>query len=385
VERVKIVVWDHIGNTLLGVRPWSSWAPSIQRWMLAEDPEAEAHAPSFDQLFADYDVDLQWFLGEMSGPGIFGTLVEDFAPAVRELTDAEQLMPAIADADYVVIHKQALPAAAVLGAERLRLLQHLGQDYRGVPMAAARERGIPVAATPLVNYIAVAEHVWALILNHLKRLPVLRQHIASKSYGADWSAVPHIGLARDSTLGLAGFGEIARPIARIAKAFDMPVLYWDIVRFPELEEQYGVTFVEWDELFRRSDILSVQLALNDQTAGIIGAREIDMMPPHALFINTARGKLVDQVALTTALEAGRLGGAALDVFFEEPLPHDDPLHALHENLDANVTLTPHIGWQSPWTWVRDSHEIWNNVLRSLRGEPIHYLVSETSSGSRSTP
>jgi phosphoglycerate dehydrogenase-like enzyme len=188
--------------------------------------------------------------------------------------------------------------------------------------------------------------------------------------------VPHIGLARDQTLGLLGFGEIARPIAKIAKAFEMPVLYWDIVRFPELEAEYGVTFVEWDEIFQRADILSVQLALNDQTAGIIGAREIDLMPPHALYINTARGKLVDQVALTRALEAGRLGGAALDVFFEEPLPHDDPLHALHEELDARVTLTPHIGWQSPWTWVRDSHEIWNNVLRSLRGEPIHYLVSE---------
>jgi phosphoglycerate dehydrogenase-like enzyme len=378
VERVKIVVWDNIGNTLLGVRPWSSWGPSIQRWMLAEDPEAEARAPSFEQLFAGYDVDLQWFLGEPSGPGIFGTLVEDFAPAVRELTDVEQLTPAIADADFVVIHKQALPAAAVLGAERLRLLQHLGQDYRGVPLAAARERGIPVAATPLVNYIAVAEHVWALILNHLKRLPALRQHIEAKAYGADWSAVPHIGLARDATLGLVGFGEIARPIARIARAFDMLVLYWDIVRFPELEAEYGVSFVEWDELFQRSDILSVQLALNDQTAGIIGAREIDLMPLHALFINTARGKLVDQVALTAALEAGRLGGAALDVFFEEPLPHDDPLHALHENLDTSVTLTPHIGWQSPWTWVRDSHEIWNNVLRSLGGEPIHFLVGESA-------
>jgi D-3-phosphoglycerate dehydrogenase len=346
--------------------------------MLAEDPEAKAHAPSFHELFAGYDVNLQWFLGEMSGPGIFGSLAQDFAPAVRELTNVEHLMPAVTEADFVVIHKQTLPAEAVLGAKRLRLLQHLGQDYRGLPMAAATERDIPVAATPLVNYIAVAEHVWALILNHLKRLPTLRRHIEAKAYGQDWSVVPHVGLARDSTLGLLGFGEIARPIARIAKAFDMPVLYWDIVRFPELEEEYGVTFVEWDELFQRSDILSVQLALNDQTAGIIGAREIGLMQPHALFINTARGKLVDQVALTAALQSGQLGGAALDVFFEEPLPHDDPLHALHEDPEANVTLTPHIGWQSPWTWVRDSHEIWHNVLRSLRGEPVHHLVSDVS-------
>lgn len=376
MEPVKIVVWDNIGNTLLGVRPWASWSPSIKEWMLAEDPAAEAHAPSFHGLFAGYEVDLQWFLGEAAGPGIFGSLAQDYEPAVRELTDAGQVTAAVADADFVVIHKQTLPAAAVLGAKRLKLLQHLGQDYRGLPVAAAQARGIPMAATPLVNYIAVAEHVWALILNHLKRLQILRRQIQSKSYGEDWGAIPHLGLARDQTLGLLGFGEIARPIAKIAKAFEMPVIYWDIVRFPELEEEYGVSYVEWDEVFRRSDILSVQLALNEQTAGIIGAREIGLMQPHALFINTARGKLVDQAALTAALQAGRLGGAALDVFFEEPLPPDDPLHDLHERPEANVTLTPHIGWQSPWTWVRDSHEIWNNVLRSLRGEPVHFSVPD---------
>ncbi|MDQ3412848.1 MAG: 2-hydroxyacid dehydrogenase [Chloroflexota bacterium] len=376
MDRIKIVVWDNIGNTLLGVRPWSSWSPSIQRWLIEEDPDAEVHAPSFAQLFAGHDVELHWFLGEMSGPGIFGSLADDFSHAVHELTDIHQLTGAIADADYVVIHKQTLPAGAVLGARRLRLLQHLGQDYRGVPMPAARERGIPVAATPLVNYIAVAEHVWALILNHLKRLHVLRGHIQAKTYGADWSAIPHIGLARDKTLGLLGFGEIARPIARIARAFEMPVISWDIARFPELEEEYDVTYVEWDEIFRQSDILSVQLALNERTAGIIGAREIGLMRPDALFINTARGKLVDQAALTGALRSGRLGGAALDVFVDEPFPYDDPLHALHERPDGRVTLTPHIGWQSPWTWVRDSHEIWHNVLRSLRGEPVQHLVSD---------
>ena len=372
---IKIVVWDNIGNTLLGVRPWASWAPSIKEWMLAEDPAGAEHAPGFADLFADYDVRLEWYSSAQTGPGIFGSLGDDFAHAVRPLAAVDQIVAACADADYVVIHKETLPPAAVSGAARLRLLQHLGQDYRGVPMAAAAERGIPVAATPLVNYIAVAEHVWALILNHEKRLPFLRQHIQAKTYGADWGTVPHIGLVRDQTLGLLGFGEIARPIARVAQAFDMRVIYWDIRRFPELEAEYGVEYVEWDELFQQSDVLSVQLALNDQTAGIIGVREIGLMKPTALFVNTARGKLVDQAALTAALREHRLGGAALDVFFEEPLPHDDALHTLHERPDGRVTLTPHIAWQSPWTWVRDSHEIWHNVLRSLRGEPLHHLVS----------
>ena len=371
---VKIVVWDNIGNSLLGVRPWASWSPMIQEWLLAEDPAGAAHAPSFGDLFADYDVDLRWFLANMTGPGIFGTLVEDFSFAVRPLNDPGDLAPEIEDADYVVIHKERLPADVLRRARRLKLLQHLGQDYRGVPLATARELGIPVAATPLVNYLAVAEHVWAFILNHFKRLPALRVHMQGRAYGDRWNMFPNLKLVRDHTLGLLGFGEIARPIARVARAFDMPTIYWDIARFPELEEEYGVTYVEWDEIFRRADVLSVQLALNEQTEGIVGEREIGLMKPDALFVNTARGKLVDQAALTRALAEGRLGGAALDVFAEEPLPPDDPLHDLHERLDANVTITPHLAWQSPWTWVRDSHEIWQNVLRSLRGEPIQHLV-----------
>jgi phosphoglycerate dehydrogenase-like enzyme len=100
------------------------------------------------------------------------------------------------------------------------------------------------------------------------------------------------------------------------------------------------------------------------------------MKPSTLFINTARGKLVDQPALTEALAAGRIGAVALDVFAEEPLPVDDPLLALHDREDTGerVTLTPHNAWQSPWTWVRDSQELWLNVRRSLRGEPVQHLV-----------
>jgi phosphoglycerate dehydrogenase-like enzyme len=273
-----------------------------------------------------------------------------------------------------VLHKERLPAEALERAGRLRLVQHLGQDARGVPLAAARARGIPVAATPLINYITVAEQVWAYILNWAKRLPALRFHMASRAYVDSWHGFPGTKYLGDLTLGLLGMGEIARPIARVARAFGMPVRYWDIERFPDLEAAYGMMFVEWDELFAESDVVSVQLALNPRTEGIVGAREIGLMKPTALFINTARGKLVDQPALTDALANGRIGAVALDVFAEEPLPPDDPLLALHDGADERVTLTPHNAWQSPWTWVRDSQELWLNVRRSLRGEPIEHLV-----------
>ena len=347
---IKIVVWDAVGNVLWGVRRWDEWSDHIKAHLLSEDADAITHAPSFEQIFADYPVEL------------------------CQVKSADELAAVIDDADFLVLHKVNVPGEVLQRGRQLRLIQHLGLDYRGVPVQIARAMGVPVAATPLVNYQVVAEHTWAFILNQLKQLPAQRVHMQQRAYFETWGTFPDIKPVRDLTLGLLGFGEIARPVARIARAFEMPVIYWDIVRFPELERQYGVEYVSWDAIFSRADVLSVHLALNDQTERIVGAREIALMKPTGLFVNTARGKLVDQAALVSALQAHKLGGAALDVFAEEPLPPDDPLHALHEQLPANVTLTPHSAWQSPWTWVRDSHGIWFNVLRQLRGEAIQYLV-----------
>ncbi|MCA9858386.1 MAG: hypothetical protein KC438_01620 [Thermomicrobiales bacterium] len=373
-ERIKIVVWDSIGNTVLGVRPWSSWDPQQVEHFLREDPAGPERAQSFDELFADYDVELIWFNSADEAYGAFGTLAEDYQGSLRLTKSVDEIAAEVADADYLVIHKHRFPAEALLNAEKLRLVQHLGQDYRGMPVDAARQLGIPAAATPLVNYITVAEHVWAFVLNWLKRLPFQRELMRSREYPSSWGLVPGVQYAADVTLGLLGLGEIARPIARYAQAFEMPAIYWDIQRFPELEERYNLRYVEWDEIFAQADILSVQLALNDQTQGIIGAREIGSMKPTSLFINTARGKLVDQPALTDAVAKHRIGGVALDVYYDEPLPIDDPLLDLHDLPGDRVTLTPHCAWQSPWTWVRDSQEIWFNVLRSLNDEPLEWLV-----------
>jgi phosphoglycerate dehydrogenase-like enzyme len=348
---ITVVVWDHVGNVLWGVRPWDEWTPHIQSRLLAEDPDAIAHAPSLAQIFQGYQLDL------------------------REVKTVGELAAVIAEADVLVVHKETVPPDVLRLGTRLRLIQHLGLDYRGIPVETASELGIPVAATPLVNYLAVAEHTWALILSSIKQLAGQRALMQGRGYHDSWGGYPNLRLARDMTLGLLGFGEIARPVARIAQAFEMRTIYWDITRFAQLEAQYGVEYVAWDELFRRADVVSVQLALNEQTHGCIGAREIGLMKPAALFVNTARGKLVDQAALVEALRAHRIGGAALDVFAEEPLPEDDPLHDLHEQQAYHVTLTPHSAWQSPWTWVRDSHGIWLNVIRLLRDEPIEYLVS----------
>src|SRR5215204_5846675 len=341
-ERVRIVVWDSIGNTLLGVRPWRSWDASVRETLLRENPAAESVALPLRTLLTGYDVDLTWFNSADAPYAPFGQLYADYEGSLRFTRSVDEIVGAIEDADFLVLHKERLPVEAIERAKRLRLIQHLGQDHRGVPLKTARARGIRVAATPLINYITVAEQVWAYILNWAKRLPSLRTHMTRRAHVDTWHGYPDTKYVGDLTLGLLGMGEIARPVARVAHAFGMPIRYWDIERFPELETAYGMEFVEWDELFASVDVLSVQLALTD------------------------------------ALAAGRIGAVALDVFAEEPLPVDDPLLDLHDRVGAGerVTLTPHNAWQSPWTWVRDSQELWLNVRRSLRGEPVQHLISQ---------
>jgi Phosphoglycerate dehydrogenase and related dehydrogenases len=349
---INIAVWDTIGNVLLGVRLRKNHDGEWQKRLTHDDAAAIDSAPQFEELFAGYEVTL------------------------HEVNTLAELEAIIAEVDYLVLHKEQVTPAVLARGKKLRLIQHLGQDYRGVPMATARAMRVPVCATPLINYEAVAEHAWALLLNHYKQMPQQRIQIERRLYRErGWGAtVPNVRLAQDHTLGLLGFGEIARPMARFAHAFQMKAIYWDKLRFVDLEDPYHVEYVEWDQLFRRSDVLSIHIPIKPETEKIIGAREIGLMKPDAFFINTARGKLVDQAALVDALKNHRLGGAGLDVMQVEPLPADDPLHNLHEDLSCNVTLTSHSAWQGPWTWVRDSLNIWMNVLHSLRGEPLQYVV-----------
>lgn len=379
MSRIKVVVWDNIGNTILGMRAWEGWSAGVRARFAEERSASGTEVIALANLFSDQELDLVWLYDPVKSQRGFTALFDEYRQSLRAVTGPDDVAEALADADFLILHKETLPPRALEGASRLKLIQHLGMDYRGVPIDAAQRHGIPVAATPLINYSAVAEHVWALILAHLKRLRDQQEYMISRAYVQEWGAYhPDVQILSDLTLGLLGMGEIARPVARVARAFGMRAVYWDIQRFPDLEEQLDLECLEWEQVFEQSDVLSVQLALNEHTERIIGAREFSLMKPTSLFVNTARGRLVDQDALIDALRSRAIGGAALDVFEEEPLPPDSPLHELHEDARNNVILTPHSAAQGPWTWVRDSQELWYNVKRALNREPLRHLVSTES-------
>ena len=162
MSKINIIVWDAVGNVTTGMKEWAEWAPAHQQHMLAEDPDAIKHSPSIAQVLEGHDY------------------VVHYAHNVEEVSEH------IEQADFLIVHKNILPADVLRRGRRLRLVQHLGLDYRGIPMDAARELGVPVAATPLVNYLAVAEHAWALILNHLKQMPQQRARQAFNQRTVAW-------------------------------------------------------------------------------------------------------------------------------------------------------------------------------------------------------
>jgi glyoxylate reductase/D-3-phosphoglycerate dehydrogenase len=183
---------------------------------------------------------------------------------------------------------------------------------------------------------------------------------------------PTVHEVRDKVLGIVGLGTIGKKVARLALAFGMVVHYYDIARLSEAEEDaLGVRFRLLPEILRGSDILSLHVPLNESTRRMIGAAELAVMKPSAIIVNTSRGPVIDEKALTAVLAAGKLFGAGLDVFDEEPTPPDNPLLKLD-----NVILTAHLAgptFESNITRLRNGFD---NVQRVARGEPALWVVPE---------
>ncbi|MGZ5146754.1 MAG: NAD(P)-dependent oxidoreductase, partial [Burkholderiales bacterium] len=178
------------------------------------------------------------------------------------------------------------------------------------------------------------------------------------------------------TLGLLGLGRQGRNMVPVAKALGMEVIAWSQNLTAETAAQFGARRVEKDELFKSSDVLSVHLVLGDRSRGLVGARELALMKPSAILINTARGPIVDEAALVNALRERRIYGAGLDVYDHEPLPDDHVLRSL-----PNVVLTPHLGYAVREFFQKAYGDTVENIAAFLSGKPIRILTPERNDSS----
>jgi glycerate dehydrogenase len=245
----------------------------------------------------------------------------------------------IHDADVVLLNKLDLTRELLRGAPRLKLVALAATGTNNVDLIAARELGIGVCNVRAYCTASVVQHVWGLILSLTQHVYEFSRLSKDGSWARDeaGAVLSHpIRELHGRIFGVVGWGELGRGAARIAEAFGMRV---KIANRPGSTPQSGR--VPLDELLATADILSLHCPLNDATRGLIGARELKLMKPDALLINTARGALIDGAALAAALKAGRLGGAGIDVLPLEPPRDDEPL------LDGkipNLLVTPHVAW-----------------------------------------
>ena len=271
-------------------------------------------------------------------------------------TDDSLTAERIRDADVVLLNKLELNRPLLLGAGNLKLIALAATGTNNIDLAAARERGIGVCNVRAYCTASVVQHVWGLILSLTQHVYEFSQASMNGAWARDESSavLSHpIRELKGRVFGVVGWGELGRGAARIAEAFGMRVIVADR---PGGAPQSGR--VPLDQLLAAADVVSLHCPLNDATRGLIGARELALMKPDALLVNTARGALVDGAALAAALKAGRLGGAGIDV-----LPHEPPLDGepLIDSEIPNLLVTPHIAWAAREARQRCLDEMAANV------------------------
>jgi phosphoglycerate dehydrogenase-like enzyme len=281
------------------------------------------------------------------------------------LTDEDQVAGRLADFDVVFAMRERTPFPRSLLARlpRLRLLATTGTRNAAIDLAAATELGITVSGTGGSNS-ATAELAWALILGLVRHVPAEDASIRA----GGWQHTIGTDLA-GATLGVLGLGRLGTRVVAVGLAFGMDAIAWSQNLTDERAAASGVRRVEREELFRQADVLSIHLVLSERTRGLVGAAELALMKPTAYLVNTSRGPIVDEAALIEHLREGRIAGAALDVYDNEPLAADHPLRSL-----PNTVVTPHVGYVSEGTYRIFFAEAAENIGAFLAGRPVRQLM-----------
>ncbi len=299
---------------------------------------------------------------------------EDVADRLRPLADVVRVSgdypEQLRDAVVLLAAGEKVNEGFLAKAPKLKLVARFGVGYDAVDVDACTRHGVYVCHTPDVLSDAVADLTWALILGWMRHIPEADRY-TREEWGKKQKGFPFGWDMGGKTLGFLGLGRIGVEAAKRGRGFGVRMIYYDVVRRPDIEAQYGITYVTFEELLRTSDIISVHVPLLPTTRGMLSTKQFQMMKRTALVVNTSRGPVIDQKALTEALKAKTIAGAALDVFEVEPTPLTEELLKLE-----NVLVTPHMASATWETRRKMAERCAESIKAFLEGKRPPFTVPE---------
>ncbi len=302
-----------------------------------------------------------YMLGELERfqPLLADKGIEVVVPPVHERMSEEELLDWVGDIDGAIAGDDAFTEKVLAAAPRLKVISKWGTGIDSIDQEACARRGVTVCNTPNAFSEPVADTVLGYMLCFARRLVEMDREM----HGGKWLKYRAVAL-RERTLGVIGVGNCGKAVVRRAKAFGMRLLGTDLVEMPPaFLSETGIDMVVFKELLRESDFISLNCTLNPTSYHVMNRAAFALVKPTAFLINAARGPLVEEASLVEALEAGRIAGAALDVFEVEPLPADSPLRHFDK-----VMLAPHNANSSPEAWERVHRNTIANCLAVLLGK-----------------
>jgi len=279
----------------------------------------------------------------------------------------EELISVIGEYEALLVRSETRVTAEVVKAgEKLHVIARAGVGVDNIDVDAATQRGIIVVNAPAANTISAAEHTIALMFALARHIPQAHAHLS----GGAWLRHEFLGIeVKNKTLGIIGLGNVGSEVARRVKGLQMKVIAYDPFISPDYARNLGVELVPLENLLKESDFITLHLPLTPGARGMIGARELSMVKPSVRFINCARGGLIDEEALLQAINEGRVAGAAIDVFEQEP-PTDNPLLKCKD-----VIVTPHLGASTAEAQTGVAVDVAEQVVAVLQGQPARYAVN----------
>ena len=298
----------------------------------------------------------------------------DVSDTLKELAEVEYVTgkydDKLKDATAVLVGTGKINAEYLDKASNLKLVARFGVGYDSVDVEECTRRGVIVTHTPDVLSSGVADHTWALILGFNRHIPLADAYTKTR-WAKREGYIPFGWDTEGKTLGIFGLGRIGLEVLKRAQGFPVKTIYYDLYRRKDLEKEYGIEYVSFDDLLKRSDILTIHTALTESTRGIINEEAFSKMKTSAIIINTSRGPVIDEKALIKALKEKQIMGAALDVFEKEPTPLDNPLLKFD-----NVVLSPHCASATWGTRRKMAVRSVGNVKAYLEGKRPPHVVPE---------